>query len=178
MTKRVFIGAVALCLALPLGLSAQQAPVVQSLKGLHDLTAGYLKATAEMLDEDMYAFRPTEEVRSAGEILAHVADSQYMFCSAAAGEDNPSSESIEETATTKAQISAALEKALAYCGKVYDGMSDKKGAEMVSFFGAQRARSAVLAFNSVHNYEHYGNLVTYMRLNGMTPPSSQPSSGM
>jgi hypothetical protein len=54
-------------------------------------------------------------------------------------------------------------------------MSDAKGAETVPFLGGQDfARSAILAFNSTHSYEHYGNLVTYMRLNGITPPTSMP----
>ena len=52
-------------------------------------------------------------------------------------------------------------------------MTAATGAEMVSFFGDQMAKAGVLAFNSMHNYEHYGNLVTYMRLNGIVPPSSR-----
>ena len=172
MTTRLLAVAVALSLSCPLVLSAQEGPVVQSLKGLNDITTNNIKATAEMLDEDLFSFRPTEEVRSMGEILAHIAFAQYLFCSAAAGSENPNSENFEESATTKAQINAALEGAFAYCTEVYAGMTDAAGGEMVAFFGDQMAKSGVLAFNSAHNYEHYGNLVTYMRLNGITPPSS------
>jgi uncharacterized damage-inducible protein DinB len=107
-----------------------------------------------------------------GELLGHIANAQFLFCSAAAGEDSPNSENFEETASTKAQLNAALEAAFAYCTGVYEAMTDAKGAEMANFFGNEMARSAILAFNSAHNYEHYGNLVTYMRLNGITPPSS------
>jgi hypothetical protein len=49
---------------------------------------------------------------------------------------------------------------------------DADGANSVSFFTGPNTVFGVLAFNSAHNYEHYGNLVTYMRLNGITPPSS------
>jgi uncharacterized damage-inducible protein DinB len=118
-------------------------------------------------------FRPTEEVRSAGQILAHVANAQFMFCSVAAGQENPSKVNFEETATAKADIIAALEASLEYCGGVYDGMTDEAGAEMKDLFGMKMAAAAVLAFNSAHNYEHYGNLATYMRINGIVPPSSQ-----
>ena len=52
-------------------------------------------------------------------------------------------------------------------------MTDAKGAEMVDFFGGKQPRLAVFAFNTAHDFEHYGNLVTYMRLKGMVPPSSQ-----
>lgn len=155
---------------------AQDAPaeaVTTSLGGLHQITATNLAATAEMLDEALYAYRPTDDVRTAGQILAHVANAQYAFCSAAAGEANPSEANLEETATTKAEIVAALDAALAYCAGVYDGMTDAEGATMRTFFGNEMAASAILAFNSVHNYEHYGNLVTYLRMNGLVPPSSQ-----
>jgi len=173
MTKRILPAAIALLLSCPLATSAQTGPVMQSLKGLNDITTTNISATAEVLEEALFSFRPTPEVRSMGELLAHIAGAQYSFCSAAAGEDNPNSENFEETATTKAQINAALEGGFAYCTEVYAGMTDAAGAEMVSFFGDQMAKAGVLAFNSMHNYEHYGNLVTYMRLNGIVPPSSR-----
>ena len=172
MTKHLLASAVVLTLSCPLALSAQDNPVVQSLKGLNDITTTNIKATAEMLDEGLFSFRPTEEVRSMGQILAHIANAQYLFCSAAAGKDNPNTENFEESATTKAQINAALDVAFAYCTEVYAGMTDAAGADMVDFAGGPMAKCGVLAFNSAHNYEHYGNLVTYMRLNGITPPSS------
>lgn len=152
---------------------AQDGTVTTSLKTLHDITANNILETAEMLDDEMYAYQPTDEVRSAGQILAHIAGAQYMFCSVAANEENPSSENFEETATSKADVVAALQAGLDYCGSVYEGMTDAAGAEMRNLFGMEMAASAILAFNSAHNYEHYGNLVTYMRMNDLVPPSSQ-----
>ena len=171
MTNRVFIAACAFALAAPQAVSAQA--VTSSLKGLHDITQGNIMATAEDLDADMYAYRPTEEVRSTGEILAHVAGAQYMFCSAAAGEPNPNAENFEETRTAKAGIVEALRAGFAYCNQVYANMTDAQGGRAVSFFGGDNTAHGVLAFNSAHNYEHYGNLVTYMRMNGIVPPSSR-----
>ena len=152
---------------------AQDSAVTTSLKGLHGITASSIMSTAESLSEEMYAYRPTVEVRTAGQLLAHIANAQYAFCSSAAGEDNPNQANLEETATTKADIVPALQSALAYCETVYDTMTDAQGAETRSFFGQEMAASGILAFNSAHNYEHYGNLVTYMRMNGIVPPSSQ-----
>lgn len=146
--------------------------VVQSLRGLHDITETNIQATAEMLSEELYAFQPTDEVRTMGGLLAHIANAQYLFCSAAAGEESPNTVNFEETLTTKAETVSALNDAFAYCTAIYDRTTDARGAEMTSFFGNDMAVSAVLAFNSAHNYEHYGNLVTYMRLNGIVPPSS------
>jgi uncharacterized damage-inducible protein DinB len=172
MTKRILSIAAVLSVSVPLTLSAQEGPVASSLLGLHNVTQENIMATATMLDEELYAFRPTEEVRSVGELLAHIAGAQFLFCSSAAGEDSPNSENYEETRTTKAEIIEALEAGFGYCTEVYGKMTDAMGTEIVSFFGNDMAVSGVLAFNSAHNYEHYGNLVTYMRLNGITPPSS------
>jgi uncharacterized damage-inducible protein DinB len=165
---------ITLALALLIGLSMPSVAqtVTPSLKGLHDITSTNITKTAEMLDDDMYAYRPAVSVRTAGQLLAHIANSQYFFCSTAAGSENPMSENIEETATTKEAIIAALKASMAYCTQVYTDMTDAQGAEMRSFFGNEMAASALLAFNTAHNYEHYGNLVTYMRINGITPPSS------
>ena len=52
-------------------------------------------------------------------------------------------------------------------------MTDAKAAEMTKFFGGDQPRLAVLAFNTAHDFEHYGNLVTYMRLKDIVPPSSE-----
>ena len=172
MAKRLVLTALAALLASPLTLTAQDA-VVQSLKVLFNITKTNIMETAEILDEDLYAFRPTEEVFTAGQILTHVANDQFRFCSNAGGEDNPSAENFEETRTKKAEIIAALEQGFAYCEGVFANTTDAKGAMPVTFFGGPNTVFGVLAANSMHNYEHYGNLVTYMRINGIVPPSSR-----
>ena len=177
MSKRTPLYAVILMLAVAGCTAAESSSesgsaVIESLRGLHNTTQENITATAEMLSEDLYAFQPTEEVRSVGQLLAHIANAQYAFCSGAAGEENPNTANLEETLTTKAEIVTALDEAFAYCVGVYDRTTDARGAEMTTFFGNDMAVAGVLAFNSAHNYEHYGNLVTYMRLNGIVPPSS------
>ena len=170
MKKKFVIVAFSMALWTPMAASGQT--VTSTLEGLFDRTKSYIMASAQMLDEDMYAFRPVVEVRSLGEIFAHIAGAQYSFCSAASGESSPNSENFEETRNTKAQILDALEGGFAYCDRVFSQTTDGDGAKSVSFFTGPNTVFGVLAFNSAHNYEHYGNLVTYMRLNGITPPSS------
>ena len=172
MTKRTLIAAVAVVLTSPLSLSAQN-PLVQSLKGVFDITKTNIMATAEILDDEMYAFRPTDEVRTAGQILAHIADGQFSFCGSAAGEPNAAPENFEQTRTRKADIIAALELGFAYCERVFASTTDARLASAADFFGDPNTVGGILAFNSAHNYEHYGNLVTYMRINGIVPPSSR-----
>jgi uncharacterized damage-inducible protein DinB len=132
-----------------------------------------LLRSAEQAPEQVYAFKPTEAVRTFGQILGHVADSQYYFCSAVLGEKNPSPK-IEKTKTTKAELVAAVKEAFAYCDKAYAGMTDASAAQTVKIFSGDTPKLGVLNTNVVHAAEHYGNLVTYMRMNSIVPPTSDP----
>jgi len=131
-----------------------------------------LLRSAQKMPEENYNFKPTDTVRSYGQILGHVADAQYMFCSIALGEKNPDLK-IEQTKTSKADLIAALNSAFAYCDKAYDGMTDASATQMVKLFGNDAPRLAALTVNNMHDLEHYGNLVTYMRMKNIVPPSSE-----
>ena len=131
-----------------------------------------LVASAEKMPEENYNFKPTEAVRSYGQIVGHLADAQYTFCSVALGENNPGLK-IEQTKTTKSDLVAALKDAVAYCDKAYEGMTDTAGAQMVKMIGMDMPKLGVLNFNNMHAMEHYGNLVTYMRLKNIVPPTSE-----
>jgi uncharacterized damage-inducible protein DinB len=152
---------------------AQAAPTssLSSVKPLYDQFKGWLIASAEQMAEENYSFKPTPEVRSFGQLIGHVANSNFMFCSGALGEKNPNSQDFEK-ATTKAALVKAIKDAFAYCDPAYQ-MPDAKAMDQVTFFGQQGTRLWVLVFNLTHDAEHYGNVVTYFRLKGMVPPSSQ-----
>ena len=133
-----------------------------------------LLRSAEKVPEENYNFKPTDAVRSFGQIVGHVADAQYLFCSIELGEKNPAPK-IEQTKTSKADLIAALKDAFAYCDKAYDGMTDASATQMVKLFGNDAPKLDVLTVNNMHNMEHYGNLVTYMRLKNIVPPTSEPA---
>jgi uncharacterized damage-inducible protein DinB len=139
-----------------------------------------LKATllrsAEKMPEEGYNFKPTDAVRSYGQLIGHIAESQYFFCSAALGEKN-SARKIEMTKTAKADLISALKEAFAYCDRAYDGMTDATATQMVKLFGGDTPKLSVLNVNNVHSALHYGNLVTYMRMKNIVPPSSEPGVG-
>jgi len=147
-------------------------PLAQATKGFYEYIKTNITKAAEQMPEADYAFKPTPEVRSFGQIVAHVADANFGICGAAAGEKPPAGD-IEKTKTSKADIQKGLADSFAYCDKVYGGMTDAQGATTVSFFGGPTPKLAVLGFNTSHDFEHYGNIVTYMRLKGLVPPSSQ-----
>jgi uncharacterized damage-inducible protein DinB len=133
----------------------------------------WLLSSAEKMPEENYSFKPTVAVRSFGQVVGHVADAQYLFCSAVLGEKNPALK-IEQTKSSKADLIAALKDAFAYCDKAYDGMTDASAAQTVKFFGGDMPKPILLTANNMHVSEHYGNLITYMRLKNIVPPSSEP----
>jgi uncharacterized damage-inducible protein DinB len=153
-------------------LAAAQNPMMAAVKAQHDQVKGYLLKTAEIVPETLYSFRPTPEVRTIAQLIGHIADASAGICASASGEKPPALDA-EKTMTAKAQLSKALGTALAFCDKVIAGMDDKKAAETTKFFvGGSSTRGMILAFNTAHNFEHYGNLVTYLRINKIVPPSS------
>lgn len=156
------------------GLLAQDAanPLSAHAKSLYGIAKGNITKAADKMPEEHYAFKPSADVRSFGQLVGHVADANYLFCSTAMGEKAPVS-GIEMGKTTKAELSAALKESFAYCDKAYDSMTDAEGVKMVKLFGAERPKLGVLDFNNMHDYEHYGNMVTYLRIKGLVPPSSE-----
>ena len=156
------------------GTAAPQNPIAAGQKMLHTMIKNNLVRSAEKMPEENYAFKPTPEVRSFGQIIGHVADAQYMFCSAVTGKTVSPAPDVEKTKTTKADLVQALKDAFAFCDPAYDGLTDDQAGAMVKFFGREQAKVTVLAFNTAHNNEHYGNIVTYLRIKGIIPPSSEP----
>ena len=153
-----------------------QAPDLKSASGYPKMVqkqvTSWIEHSAQKMPEEEYAFKPDPAVRSFAQILGHIADADYLFCSIASGEKNPSPE-IEKTKTTKAELTSAVHDAFAYCNRAYDALTDASANETVKAFGQERNKLGVLWFNASHNLEHYGNLVVYMRTKGIVPPSSE-----
>ena len=163
-----------ICLLLPAAmLAAEQNPVSGFNKAAYAQMKAWLLGSAEKMPAEDYSFKPTDTVRSFGQIVGHVADAQYLFCSEAMGEKNPDLK-IEKTKTTKADLVPALKDAFAYCDKAYDSMTDAAMTQTVKFFGRDMPKPIVLAISNMHNDEHYGNMVTYLRMKNIVPPSSTP----
>lgn len=147
-------------------------PIAEGQASLQNMVKGNLLKAAEKMPEEHYAFKPTPDVRSFGQLIGHVADAQYLFCSPVMGKANPAP-AVEKTKTSKADLVKALNEALAYCDQAYRGLTDAEAAAIVKFFGSDRSKVTVLSFNTMHNMEHYGNIVTYLRLKNIVPPSSE-----
>ena len=146
-------------------------------KRLYDGGAMMLLLSAEKTPEEYYSFKPTDADSSFGQMLAVVANAQFENCSAVLGEKN-SRPKIEGIGTSKADLIAALKGAFAYCGRAYDGMTDASAAQLVTFSSPMgpmpTPKQVLLNLNMGQNAIHYGNLMIYMRLKNIIPPTSDP----
>ncbi len=164
-------------------------PLSQALKSGFDTIGRYLVGSADKMPEADFAFKPTPEVRSFGQILGHVANTHYNYCARVKGEKNPNTQDLEKI-TAKAEMVKAFNDSVDYCKAVYASMTDAKIVQPMTppapptAPGAAQTPAAaprpfvpfnVLNGNLSHDWEHYGNIVTYLRLKGLVPPSTERS---
>jgi uncharacterized damage-inducible protein DinB len=144
--------------------SAASAPTPQS--GANDAAAGlragfgevsgWVIKAAELVPTDKYSYRPVATVRTFGQQIAHIADSYSYYCGRATGQKVQWSDAVEKGGLDKATLAQKLKQATDACTAVYGG-NNQAGALMV---------------NIVHTNLHYGNVITYLRMLGLTPPSN------
>lgn len=170
MKKVLMIALAAVCAG---GLQAQN-PLASDTRFWYTAIKGFVIRAAQKMPEENYSFRPVDTVRTFGQIVGHIADDQYSFCSTVKGESKPTE--IEKTVTSKADLIDNLKQAFSYCDAVYDSFTDAHAADKVKTFAGERTKLSILSFNYAHAYEHYGNIVTYMRIKGLVPPSSETGS--
>jgi uncharacterized damage-inducible protein DinB len=174
--KKTSLLLVALVVAAPV-LAQEMMPgpetgVVKTMQGNFNYVSGFIVKSAEEMPEADYAFKPTPEVRSFGQLIGHVADANNGICSTVLGEASPS-HGVEKNKTSKADLVAALKASYEYCGRAYS-LPDKETGMKIKIFGQEQTRLSGLLLNLTHNWEHYGNIVTYLRIKGHVPPSSKP----
>jgi uncharacterized damage-inducible protein DinB len=122
--------------------------------------------SADAMPESKYNYRPTKDVRSFAEILNHVADISYTLCSNVKGAANPAAATAK---VSKTELMAYLKGSFDYCDGVYSGFTDAHLNDPADFFGAKTNKMFVLTQVANHDALHYGNLVTYLRLNDLVP---------
>lgn len=146
------------------------------ITSVYNIAKGYILRTAEQVPQDKYSYQPTKEVRTFAAMFGHLADANTMFCAVVDGKAQPPENAGSEKLTDKAALIAALQKSYAYCDSVLAKVSDVGLMRKVDLFGMKLNVAGVMTMNAAHNMEHYGNLVTYLRINGMVPPSSQQNT--
>ena len=173
MTHRMRLGLLLVCLVVWGGAlaQAQDSALLDPLKQQWENIRRNVVGTAEVVPEDLYGFRPTPEVRTLSEQLIHIIEENYFFMGMVSGEREQPPGNLQ----TKAQIIQALSDSYDYGAQVLDGLNDSTAMETVPLMGnRQGPRWSAALMNIADNQNHYGNLVVYMRMNGIVPPSSRP----
>ena len=148
---------------------AQPNPVIAEQKAYYNRLKTNLTKAAEKMPDDAYSFKPTPEMQSFGERIAHIAN-QIGTCSSLTGERKPNP---AQGKTSKADIVAALKTSFEACDAAWDSLNDKTAMEMVAGRGGQQvSKLSMLINNNMHDQEMYGYISPYMRLKGVVPPTS------
>jgi uncharacterized damage-inducible protein DinB len=154
-------------------LSPSMAAVVNAM---HATIRRNIAEAADAMPASDDPFKAAPQVRSFAQLIGHIVNANFFFCSQARGEAMPSATNFEQ-AVDKAALVKGLSESLAYCDAAYAATTDANFGQLVTLAGPsttekQASRGSVLVFNTTHNNEHYGNLVVYLRLKGHVPPST------
>jgi uncharacterized damage-inducible protein DinB len=176
--KTIFLLVSFAIVAAPVRMQSQAGPPANPMIGAvgreWKQISGYIALAADQVPESDYGFRPTPAVRTFAQLIGHLADEQFLICAAALNESPKAVEGDWEKKTAKAELTAAFRASTDYCARAY-AQADAAASMPTKLFDQNATRFNALVRNAVHDGEHYGNIVTYMRLKGMVPPSSQPT---
>jgi uncharacterized damage-inducible protein DinB len=178
--------AVAMLAVAVLSLSAQAPPQPRPpqtfatyLQGQYATLKRNITGSVDKMPAEHFSFKPVPEVMSYAEMLTHIVETQYGYCSTVKGATNPGA-SLNFKVTDKVAVGQLVKDSFAYCDDAFAAVTNENALEMLTRGSApnqrQLARVNQLTQLIVHGNEHYGNLVTYMRIKGIVPPSSTPTS--
>jgi uncharacterized damage-inducible protein DinB len=176
---RLSVATFVLLLAADLSAQTPRPPQTMAmyLQGQYNTLKRNLTGAADKMPAENFSFRPTPEVRTYAELFAHTIDTQVYFCNLVKGGANPTAgKNLEKTVTDKAGVVQMVKDGFAYCDDMFAGLTDEKLPTMLTIGPAGKSYQSALGnqatFVVVHGNEHYGNIVTYMRIKGIVPPSS------
>lgn len=167
--------ALAVCLAMPTALLAQQAasPVADAFRSSFQEQQRNLVEAAEQMPADKYGFKPTPAQMSFGKVVVHLASGNTFLCGVIGGKQSPNWPEMPETAP-KDSLVARLRASFEFCGTALTGLDDSKLGDTVPWFGDKPVSRAYAMFVTVDDWaDHYSQSAIYMRLNGLLPPTAR-----
>jgi len=135
-----------------------------------------LTQAAEKMPEANYDSKPSTmpEVRTYGQLFAHIAQTQFGICAGVKGVPNPmQGKQLETELKTKAELVKALADSFAFCDDAYSSLTDANASELIGQGRGQAARAAVLLNNLTRNNEMAGTAYVYLRSKNIVPPSTE-----
>ncbi|MBM3783960.1 MAG: hypothetical protein FJW30_06335 [Acidobacteria bacterium] len=160
------------CLLVTAGVFAAE-PVTSSFKARYNTQKLNFTESAVAMPESGMAFKLTPDQRSFGDWIEHTAGMNYSMCSSIAGVSAPKDTGVNGVQHKgKAAIEKAINESFAYCDKAFDGLTDAKALAEVQI-GTRQVVPVDVMFSYVANLNaHYGNMVGYLRVKGVIPPST------
>jgi uncharacterized damage-inducible protein DinB len=156
-----------------------------ALQVLAKLTEKVIVSAADAMPADKYGFAPTDGefkgVRTFGQMVKHLSATNYILAAAASGEEPPADAGDElgpEAVRTKDEISRYLKGSFVHLEKAVEAIGQKavvvKSSPISPLKSTEVTRLALVVESLVHAFDHYGQMVEYLRMNGVVPPASRP----
>jgi uncharacterized damage-inducible protein DinB len=143
---------------------------------LRDIMAGRQKntiAAVEAMPADKFNYKPTADQVTFGHLVAHMTESNNLFCSKAASVPAPKVEELKET-DSKDKLVSALKASFDFCSDAVGKMDDSKLAESTELFGGKEFSRAFVSIILATSWaDHYAEASMYLRLNGISPPTAK-----
>jgi uncharacterized damage-inducible protein DinB len=164
-------------------LDAQQEK--RAVQSLSKLAEKLLISAVDAMPADKFGFAPTDGefkgVRTFGQMAKHVAATNHILAAAALGEQPPADAGDEvgpETVRTKDEILNYLSGSFMHLSKAIDAIGQTNTSVNTSPISPLKkgevTRSALVVESLFHAADHYGQMVEYLRMNGVVPPASRP----
>jgi uncharacterized damage-inducible protein DinB len=156
--------------ALGMSMFAQENPIATTAGNFYKAVSTNITKSIEKMPADKFGFKSTDGTMPFSEFIGHLTDANQNFCSAITGSAKPASIRKE---TSKEVLAKAWAAAVAECTKAWGMTTDASMAAKIKMGTREVPAAQPLLLNTVHSWEHYGNLVTLLRMNGIVPPSSE-----
>ena len=173
MKKLLYLALALLCTTAVVAQESKSSsnPVSDTVRAMLGGRAKNLTAAAEAMPADKYGYKPTAEQMTFADLVAHIADGNNFYCSKLANQPQPEKSSH---GAPKDKLVAELKKSFDYCQTALKGVQDSQLGEQVTLFGGQPAPKAAALIGLTNDWaDHYGLAATYLRLNGILPPTAQ-----
>jgi hypothetical protein len=146
-------------------------PVVTSAKEIFQRQSSYMAAAAEQMPADKYGYHPTPDQWTYGKIVSHVIQANFGVCGMLSGDGPGTGPAVTDT-TPKDQLVPILKQSFETCQKALDGLQDSGLGETITYFrGVKKPRARALIELTDDLEDHYSQMASYLRMNGMLPPS-------
>jgi uncharacterized damage-inducible protein DinB len=150
-------------------------PVSDAVRQSHAQHSKHIVAAAELMPADKYGYKPTEPQMAFGQLMVHIVQTNTAICSAIG--DLPADD-VWKLAPTESKdvLVAAIKRSFTLCADALAKVTDASLGEEATMMGKRTGQSRALAMTTIVAdwADHYSTAASYLRLNGLLPPSAQP----